>query len=934
MVLSEESRMRKNKTWAVYLFNQNAEFDKSGSEQIQSNNFYTSDTEAYLNFTTNEGFEFDSATIAILNKDSGSIFERPMVKEDNTAVYKIESDVIQHFGLCQAQVLFKKGEEIFTSMPVTFDIERYMMADRPTRVEDVISWKTLYENATETILQFNDVIKELSEEKDFYSLPEIAGARGGFDTLGERLKDTDTKLSQTKQAFNDSVSKVTVDSEVILARGTKTTLGERVDEIDDNVEVIRGKNYLKGVDLIDGYFINDPNGELVELAAHSVTDFISLDSGQQYVLSNTAGGVFTNSRILFYDESNTFINGYRINGGAQIEEAEFTVPNNASKARISLQKSASPDYSTWNIRRKDFKVVTTLNLDELRPKLTAGGGLNLVNNKLQLDKYYGSKDIFEEGDLDTFDGEGTHLYVKTAGKELLNGPPLPTSFALNVMRAPGGWITQIARDMWSSTTYERKLRITDSKGGEVLSPWRPVGIIDRIPHISETGDLDDFYTTGNAVAINPINAPEANGKAWAVVNQEVRSTNQNIHYWTVQTVTEIRPSKGTPPSVYSRIMQIRDGKLLSVGSYTRLDNAPAPLDFFKDNGMRESGDLNDFTDNGVYLLVQSATTPLANKPFPSSGVLMVFKTYGSWTVQMAAENATGKFYHRVFRHRNDGGIDNQSDWIEHGAGSTIVTGGTSSLAGETWVNLGDSIFGNNNGSTSVSNQIANKTGAEVINIGYGGSRVAQHASNWDPFSFYRLAEEIVKDDTDPTKWALQDASITKRQNGEISGMPAYFDKHLEDLKAINWLEVDGVTVAGGTNDYTAQIPTDNIENPEDTNTYAGALRYGMRLLMSKHPHLKVLLCTPMYRFWRDSEGNVIDDSDTRAYADQTLPDFVEKAKEVGKELKIPVLDNYFELGINQFNRDLYFPPTDGTHPNAEGNRKLGYKIGSALIREF
>lgn len=244
--------MRKNKTWAVYLFNQNAEFDKSGSEQIQSNNFYTSDTEAYLNFTTNEGFEFDSATIAILNKDDGSIFERPMVKEDNIAVYKIESDVIKHFGLCQAQVLFKKGEEIFTSMPVTFTIERYMMADRPTRVEDVISWKTLYENANETILQFNDVIKELSEEKDYYSLPEIASARGGFDTLGGRLNDTDNKLSQTKQAFNDSVSQVTADSEVIFARGEETTLGERLDNIE------QGKNFAdKSINTtklnIDGY---------------------------------------------------------------------------------------------------------------------------------------------------------------------------------------------------------------------------------------------------------------------------------------------------------------------------------------------------------------------------------------------------------------------------------------------------------------------------------------------------------------------------------------------------------------------------------------------------------------------------------------------------------------------------------------------------------
>lgn len=37
--------------------------------------------------------------------------------------------------------------------------------------------------------QFTDVMKELSKDQDYYSLPEIAGARGGFGTLGQRLNN-------------------------------------------------------------------------------------------------------------------------------------------------------------------------------------------------------------------------------------------------------------------------------------------------------------------------------------------------------------------------------------------------------------------------------------------------------------------------------------------------------------------------------------------------------------------------------------------------------------------------------------------------------------------------------------------------------------------------------------------------------------------------
>ena len=256
------------------------------------------------------------------------------------------------------------------------------------------------------------------------------------------------------------------------------------------------------------------------------------------------------------------------------------------------------------------------------------------------------------------------------------------------------------------------------------------------------------------------------------------------------------------------------------------------------------------------------------------------------------------------------------------------------LTGSHVVNLGDSIFGNTRGANAVSTFIADKTGATIYNIGFGGSRIAQHVKYWDAFSLYRLADEIVKDDTDETKWQYQDEAISASDNGLVSGMPAYFDQQLGDLKAIDFNTIDFITVAGGTNDYTASVAVDNAKNRLDITTFAGSLRYSISKIMTKHQHLKVLICTPMYRFWRNENGTFIDDSDTRLYSEQTLLDFVGKAKEVCKEFKTPVLDNYYELGINKQNKELYFPSNDGTHPNATGNQKLGYKIGSALISKF
>ena len=351
--------------------------------------------------------------------------------------------------------------------------------------------------------------------------------------------------------------------------------------------------------------------------------------------------------------------------------------------------------------------------------------------------------------------------------------------------------------------------------------------------------------------------------------------------------------------------------------------------------LNSEDDLDDYITPGRWI----AINPIGN-PIDNHTLMLDVKTFrttrgagNTWGYQIASSILT----HDIFKVRRFSKQNEGDPFFYPWADIAVGSGGTvqpdTPLSDSVIVNLGDSIFGNTRGSTSVSQAIANRTGAEVINIGFGGSRVAQHATSFDPFSLYRLADEIVKDDTDATKWELQDDRIQKRQNGQISGMPAYFDQHLEDLKNIDFNEVNILTIAGGTNDYTAGVSLDNGDNPKDTVTFGGALRYSLEKIMGKYKHLKILICSPMYRFWME-DGQFLDDSDTRTYNDQYLTDFVKKAQEVGEEYKVPVLDNYTKLGINKFNRQEYFPPTDGTHPNATGNKKLGHKIGSALISEF
>ena len=55
-------------------------------------------------------------------------------------------------------------------------------------------------------LFFKDVMQELAEDKDFHSLPEIAGARGGFSTLGERLNSELFDMSRLDQDVKEAMT--------------------------------------------------------------------------------------------------------------------------------------------------------------------------------------------------------------------------------------------------------------------------------------------------------------------------------------------------------------------------------------------------------------------------------------------------------------------------------------------------------------------------------------------------------------------------------------------------------------------------------------------------------------------------------------------------------------------------------------------------------
>ncbi len=241
--------------------------------------------------------------------------------------------------------------------------------------------------------------------------------------------------------------------------------------------------------------------------------------------------------------------------------------------------------------------------------------------------------------------------------------------------------------------------------------------------------------------------------------------------------------------------------------------------------------------------------------------------------------------------------------------------------GKKCVCFGDSVTGNMDAPYDYPSVLAEETGMEVINAGFGGCRMSDtHPTEcYAAFSMVKLAEAAASGD-----WSVQNALVGSMSQATNAA------EHLTALKAVKWGEVDFVTVAYGTNDINSAVAIDNGDDPQDVTTYLGALRYALEKLLPAYPHLKILLLTPIYRYWNDEDV----DSDEKLFNGQRFTAWGDGLLEVAGECKIPGVDLYRTLGFNSITRKYYFPATDGTHPNSFGQKQIGEKIAGKLLAEF
>lgn len=254
----------------------------------------------------------------------------------------------------------------------------------------------------------------------------------------------------------------------------------------------------------------------------------------------------------------------------------------------------------------------------------------------------------------------------------------------------------------------------------------------------------------------------------------------------------------------------------------------------------------------------------------------------------------------------------------------IESSGT--LRGKTCVCLGDSVTALMAPPNDYPSVLASNTGMTVINGGFEGCRMTDThpTATYAAFSAVKLADAIATG-----SWTTQDANISGFDSG------SYAPSHLTALKAVNWSNVDYITVEFGGNDAGDQyVYINNASNPTDTTTYVGAAKYVYNRIHTAYPNIKIMFFVPMYRYWI-SEGK---DSDEMTF---TLGGNTYHYYDWGDALiasppasGVPVIDMYRTLGINASNRTTYLLTSDQTHPSVAGCELIAQKFQTELTNHF
>jgi lysophospholipase L1-like esterase len=223
------------------------------------------------------------------------------------------------------------------------------------------------------------------------------------------------------------------------------------------------------------------------------------------------------------------------------------------------------------------------------------------------------------------------------------------------------------------------------------------------------------------------------------------------------------------------------------------------------------------------------------------------------------------------------------------------------------------------------------TGANVINLGLGGSRI--------------VPRNYVSENT--TDWAYSKCDILNAVKGLVGGVGSddytnyvnglqyiydnvgslIVDKDniariKSDVVNINMIKVDAVVIFAGFNDWFASASTKE--------EVLSALQDAIEILSTAYPRIQIYYCNPMPSFYPTTTA----DNYNVTRGGVTQEDFCNKMCEAGEGVtQVNVFDSFHKMGINAYNGLFWYPSDQGVHP-FYNTKSVAKKIGAWLNSQY
>lgn len=234
--------------------------------------------------------------------------------------------------------------------------------------------------------------------------------------------------------------------------------------------------------------------------------------------------------------------------------------------------------------------------------------------------------------------------------------------------------------------------------------------------------------------------------------------------------------------------------------------------------------------------------------------------------------------------------------------------------------MGDSIFDNNrDDGTSVPERTAALCGANFYNLAIGGTTAA--VARDEQFSF--------------EEWSSTGLlGVVYAVTGNISTdvferFERYTVKKILDDPNVDFSQTDYFVIEYGTNDFLNATPLDSDSRDDHARTYVGALRDAVSALKRFAPDATIILCSPMYSRFFNSDGWMIGDGNGTNNGYGTLYDYKGKCEYVANEQQVLFFNAYQDLGIDGYTAEEYLE--DGIHLTDSGRQLYADKLSTMIL---